>query len=77
MPANANNGLRPEERVARERLVQAIKALAGCVNAGAIVQMVEESQRGIYRSSVPLDEQTRTVTFVVRARDYDGKFPPT
>lgn len=77
MPANANDGLRPEERAAKERLVLVIRALAGCVNVGAIIQVVEEPTRGVYRSSVPMDEQTRTVTFVVRARDYDGKFPPT
>lgn len=76
MPANANDGLRPEERAAKERLILAMKALAACVNVDAIVQMVEEPMRGTYRSSVPMDEQTRTVTFVVRARDYDAKFPP-
>jgi hypothetical protein len=64
-----------EERAARERLVHAIRALARCVNAGGIVQMVEEPQRGTYRASQPLEEQTRTVTFVVNARLYDTAFP--
>ncbi len=75
MTANTQLRLSNEERARRQRLIDAIRALARCVNASGIVQMVEEPQRGTFRSSQPLEEQTRTVTFVVNARVYDTAFP--
>ena len=74
-PPYTTRGLTNAERSRRVVLVETSRALARCVNAGAIHQLHEEPQRGTYRSSQPLEEQTRTVTFVVNARFYDSAFP--
>lgn len=77
MPAaNAQDGLTNEERARRARLIAAIRALATCVNVGAIASLTEEPMTGVYASGVPFDQQTRTVTFVVNADRYDLGFNP-
>jgi len=76
MPANTRDGQTNEERAKRARLTAAVKALAACVNQGAILSLTEEPMKGVYASGVPYGEQTRTVTFVVSADAYDLGFNP-
>lgn len=76
MAANAQDGMTNEERAKKSRAVAAIRALAACVNQGAIHSLIEEPMTGVYAAGVPYNAQTRTVTFVVNADAYDLGFNP-
>ena len=62
------------EEAHKESLKAMIRALARCVNQAAIIHTVEQPERGTFRGDAPLDQQTRTITFVVHAKTYDSAF---
>jgi hypothetical protein len=76
MPANAEGGLTPEERVRRNRIALIVQALVGSYRADAILTASEDPTRGVYRPDEPWKQQVRTVVITVRASVDDALFPP-
>ena len=53
-----------------------IKALARLVNHDGIISATEDPARGTYAGDLPFNQQSRTVTFEVRADLYDDAHMP-
>ena len=53
-----------------------IEALRLYVEGGGELTVEEEPRRGSYSSDVPLEQQTRTITFTVNAKRYDAPVRP-